>query len=121
MRPSGSVAMIFDHSALCFEHALPDAHIDWRLDGAAPVRKGPRRLRRCPECCCVHEISPECPNCGFVYPKISRDVETVDGTLVVVRDATYSARKELVPRPKLPAPPGMMTIAEYARHCEAAR
>lgn len=114
MRPTGKIVQVLDHAALVYEHDLPDIDRRWNLTGAAPARTGIRKpLRRCPQCDCIHEVAGICPHCRYAYPTIDRSIEEADGTLIVIKEATYPARSQ---RPYEPAPEGMVTVAEYAEY-----
>lgn len=94
-------AMIFDHAGNSDPdlHGLPDSDRQWSLNGReSNGRKGQKTepTRQCETCYFVHRPSPCCPNCGFVYPIKSREVEEIEGELMEVsRDQQKQAAKEM--------------------------
>lgn len=93
-------SIMLDHSNNWREHGFPDSPRKWSLDGARK-RKGPTDrtdpVRQCSiaqgGCGFVHRPAPSCPNCGFVYPVMSRMVDEIDGDLQEIdREAAERAR-----------------------------
>lgn len=116
MRPSDSLALvlqmwgrglrmkdqpcyIFDHAGLASKHGLPDDERRWTLAGREKRSGGNQKTeptRQCETCYFVHRPSPCCPNCGFVYPIKSREVEEIEGELMEVsRDQQKQEAKEM--------------------------
>ena len=101
MRAGDDPSIMLDHSNNWREHGFPDSPRDWSLEGSKK-RKGSddktEPVRQCSiaegGCGFVHRPAPCCPNCGFVYPVMSRMVDEVDGELQEIdRDAAELARK----------------------------
>lgn len=89
LRKKINPALIFDHVNNFNEHGYPDDDIEWTL---ADREKGSREtgervlpVRTCMECSYSHRPAPQCPNCGFVYPVMSREIEQVEGELQEIR------------------------------------
>lgn len=78
-------AMIFDHAGNSKEHGMPDSDREWSLAGREKKKRGDAEktepTRQCSACYFVHRPSPECPNCGHVYPVQDRMIEEVEGEL----------------------------------------
>lgn len=100
MRAGDVPTIMMDHSNNWREHGFPDSPREWSLDGAKK-RKGPSDrtdpIRQCSiadgGCGFVHRPSPVCPNCGRVYPVMSRMVDEVDGDMQEIdRDAAERLR-----------------------------
>lgn len=91
LRPSQGkdFAIILDHVGNTIKHGLPHQLREWSLQGRPKgKRKGDRSpdalaTKQCPSCYTVHEKSPSCPECGYVYAA-EREMIVVDGEL---RDA----------------------------------
>lgn len=84
-----SHAIILDHVGNCFIHGMPDEDREWSLEGVKKSRKKgekdkPARVMQCMGCLAVHAPAPSCPQCGFVHPVQSREIEEVDGELTAV-------------------------------------
>jgi len=81
-------AMIFDHAGNSAPdlHGLPDSDRQWSLDGRDKKNGGEKTepTRQCQQCYFVSRPSPVCPNCGFVHPVASREVEEIEGELMEV-------------------------------------
>lgn len=77
--------LIFDHANNIQEHGMPCDDIEWSLEDRKTNKRvsSERTLpaRQCSSCSHVHTPKPICPNCGFVYPVDSRDIEVVEGEL----------------------------------------
>jgi len=84
-------AHISDHVGNYTDHGKPDAHIEWTLSdrekrqGGAKDRAIPYRI--CPQCHLAHNPAPVCPDCAYVYPIQSREIEQVEGELMEVGEA----------------------------------
>lgn len=83
LRMKETPALIFDHAGNSGRHGLPDDPREWSLAGKETKEAGEKTTpaRQCPNCYFVHRPCPTCPECGFVYPVQSREIEEVDGTL----------------------------------------
>lgn len=102
LRKKDQPALIFDHVNNFEEHGYPDDDIDWTLEDREKKKRnddGERLLpvRTCPECQFSHRPTPSCPNCGFTYPVIGRDLEQVDGELheIQIRQEKKEKRMEV--------------------------
>ena len=81
-------AIINDHVNNYMEHGLPCSEREWSLvsrkkkkgSGGEPAPA----TRQCPKCYYVHTPAPECPQCNFPYPIMSREIEEVDGELIKI-------------------------------------
>lgn len=93
-------AMIFDHAGNSAPdlHGLPDTDRHWTLAARDKRKRGSSEktepTRQCSECFYVHRPSPECPNCGHVYPVQSRVLDEVDGDLKEVTERGLTPRQE---------------------------
>lgn len=96
LRRKPEPALIFDHANNWRESGFPDDDRVWTLDGKDKRGGGGTpagaAARQCSQCYFVHRPAPCCPDCGFVYPVMSRRVEEVDGDLVEI-DPRLAARK----------------------------
>jgi len=99
LRYKTAPALIFDHCGNSFNHlgirvhGFPCEERPWTLAG---VKKGNRDsgekaipVRQCPTCFFCHQPAPKCPNCGFIYPIQSREIEHVEGELVEIKVGEY--------------------------------
>lgn len=90
LRMKDDPALIFDHVGNAMEHGLPDGDREWTLESRDKRKRGDvektEPTRQCSECFFVHRPSPTCPNCGYVYPVMSREIDEVDGELVEVTE-----------------------------------
>ncbi len=96
--PGKTHAVCLDHVGNTLRHGLPDADIDWTLDGRPVCRaeRDPDDLpaRVCLQCYRTHEPRPVCPFCGFVYPARPREIQQVSGELALL-DAQWAATKSV--------------------------
>lgn len=79
-------AMIFDHANNIDEHGFPDDDRVWSLaDREVGERKASVeqeiKVKTCTQCYFAHKPTPSCPNCGFVYPVVGRQIDEIDGEL----------------------------------------
>jgi superfamily II DNA or RNA helicase len=88
LRMKTEPAIILDHAGNWKENGFPDDDRDWTLDGSKKRASSDEKaepVRQCDiargGCGYVHRPAPECPNCGFVYPIMSREIEQVEGEL----------------------------------------
>lgn len=92
LRPSEgkSHCFVLDHIGNVGTHGFATSPRQWSLAGVAKDRKPKdKALRTCGECFLVHEASPTCPHCGYVYPIKERGLtrmEMVDGKLVEIEE-----------------------------------
>ena len=102
LRMKSEPAMIFDHAGNTGQdkHGMPDSDRVWSLEGRVKdKRKSSEKtepIRQCGECHFVHRPSPECPECGHVYPILSRTIEEIDGELIEIEErAAMVERKKI--------------------------
>lgn len=77
--------IILDHAGNSLEHGLPDASVEWSLDGRAKKSESVPPTRTCGNCFVVMSISVSlCPECGYQNPTNSRkmSVDYKEGELV---------------------------------------
>ena len=102
LRMKDQPAIIADHAGNWRENGFPDDPRDWSLDGSkkrATSDEKAKPVRQCDiasgGCGFVHRPAPVCPNCGRVYPVMSREVEHIDGELAEIdRAAMVRERKQ---------------------------
>ena len=102
LRMKPDPAIIADHAGNWRENGFPDDPRDWSLDGSkkrAASDEKAEPVRQCDiasgGCGFVHRPAPVCPNCGRVYPVMSREVEHIDGELAEIdRAALVRERKQ---------------------------
>jgi len=106
LRKKGDLALIFDHANNFKEHGYPCDDREWTLDDREKKGGGMKQepdviARTCSKCYYTSRPCPICPNCGFVHPIQSREIEVVEGDLTEVdltqkkkdaRDEVSSAR-----------------------------
>ena len=84
-------ALIFDHSNNIRQHSLPDADRVWTLADRERNGRGDSEktipVRMCSQCYFCHKPSAICPNCGYEYPIIAREIDEVDGELAEIQIA----------------------------------
>ncbi len=86
LRPApGKVATVIDHVGNCLRHGLAEEPREWSLAGRAKRSSANKPfqlpLSTCPDCFCVHDAAPACPQCGHKYPEYERRVREVEGQL----------------------------------------
>jgi len=85
MRPGeGKTAIIIDAVGNVFRHGLPDEERSWSLESKKRSKKEKDPsvgIKSCPECYAAHDPAPQCPECKFIYPVKSRNLEESDGDL----------------------------------------
>jgi superfamily II DNA or RNA helicase len=88
--PGKQRLIVLDHAGNTLRHGPPEMDREWSLEGRKKRKKGDAEpvppARQCVECFCVHSPLPRCPDCGFVYPVQSRELEHVAGELSDVTD-----------------------------------
>lgn len=90
-------ALIMDHAGNTMRHDLPCIERKWTLEDREKKKGGEKTLpvRQCPApCFFCHSPAPVCPQCGFVYPILSREIDEVEGELKEITEAqTKTDRK----------------------------
>lgn len=102
LRMKDHPAIIMDHCGNWHENGFPDDAREWTLEGKKKRASSDEKsepVRQCDVagggCGFVHRPAPICPNCGRVYPIISREVEHQDGDLAEIdRAAMVKERKQ---------------------------
>lgn len=106
--------IVLDHAGNCQRHGFPYDEREWSLDGKVQTVRAANdneelvTIRTCTECYHVHEPSPICPACGFLYPISQRKLAIEDGELVEltkaaqeqVRQQTELAKQEAIRQKK---------------------
>ena len=97
LRKKDRPAIILDHANNIDEHGKPCDERVWSLQDREKKGKKDRGevavpFKTCTSCYHIHKPAPFCPNCGTVYPVMSREIEEIDGDLVEIDLAM--ARKE---------------------------
>lgn len=98
LRAKPKPAIWLDHSNNIARHGFPDDDREWSLEGRQKRSQAPSDalpIRQCGQCYHVHRPAPACPQCGFVYPVQSREIEQVDGTLEQIDAVAMAARKKI--------------------------
>lgn len=100
LRYDGEIHKLFDHANNLEEHGMPCDDRDWTLEGKEKITKGEQAERTvqtmsCSACYFVHKPSDHCPNCGYEYPKMGRDIEVIDGELVEVEIANKKREERM--------------------------
>lgn len=88
------MAVILDHVGNVFRHGLPDEDREWSLSSKKRTKKDKEPsigIKQCPQCYAAHDPAPVCPECQFVYPVKSRELEESDGDL---KEITAIEKKE---------------------------
>jgi len=98
LRMKNFPALIFDHAGNSGIHGLPCDDRKWTLASKDKRKCGSSDptipTRQCSSCYYVHRPSPTCPNCGFEYPILSREIEEVDGDLEEVTEVNRMTPKK---------------------------
>lgn len=108
--PGKKDAILIDHSGAAWSHGWPTRDRLWTLhrdqsiedkehDKPAKDQKE-REPHCCPECACMWQNGPKCPNCGHKYAKRGQKAKMVDGTLVTVTRKGVKARHKAVDGPQ---------------------
>jgi superfamily II DNA or RNA helicase len=85
LRMKDNPAIILDHAGNAARHGMPDNVREWTLEDREKEKSDKERLlpvRQCDQCYFVHTPQAQCPNCGYVYPIASRNIEETDGELI---------------------------------------
>lgn len=88
LRYDGQTHIIFDHGGNVREHGMPCEDRIWTL--SSREKKNTEKIisvRKCDRCYFDHKPCAACPNCGYVYPIVSRKIEEIDGELTEVEIA----------------------------------
>jgi len=99
LRPKEHPAIILDHAGNLMRHGFPDDEFQWSLQARPkPSRKTndetPINICTCDQCYFVYRLPAlSCPNCGFIRPVASRDVDEVDGELREIDPAARRAKR----------------------------
>lgn len=99
LRVGERISVFIDHTGCIFEHGLPCAHREWKLDGELKgIGEQKEKLiptRQCPVqdggCGMVHKPSPACPRCGRVYPVRDLTIEQVESEMVMLTPDQFAA------------------------------
>lgn len=85
MRRKREPAILLDHVNLMFQHGLPDAEIDWTLDGeiSSGGKGGAPAIATCvcAKCFGIFRPALQCPYCGTVRQVHGREIKEVEGEL----------------------------------------
>ncbi|MEI7608058.1 MAG: DEAD/DEAH box helicase [Rhodospirillaceae bacterium] len=85
--PGKYFALILDHVGNIARHGLPDDPREWALTSERRQRQsndnGPA-VRQCPSCFCCHRPAAVCPECGWKYAPVVRELEQRAGKLVQI-------------------------------------
>lgn len=70
-------AIIIDHVGNYARFGLPDDDREWSLDPKPIKARDPDDIpiRQCPMCFYTHRTAPECPGCGYKYPRTQRELQ----------------------------------------------
>lgn len=96
--PGKTHLIVLDHAGNTLRHGPPEMGREWSLEGRPKKKKADEDVppaRQCTECFAVHAPAPRCPECGFVYPVKSREIEHVDGDLSEIDRARLQRVQEL--------------------------
>lgn len=98
--PGKTHSVILDHVGNLARHGLAEDFREWSLDGRKRGKKKASdepelSVRQCLQCFCCHAPALVCPECGFVYPIRTRELEHVEGELVEIDvEAMRRAKKK---------------------------
>lgn len=84
--------LVLDHSGCVHRHGFADDERLWTLDGERALverqksesERREAKLLTCPECACVFAGARLCPECGYFFAPLGKEVRTLDGELVEV-------------------------------------
>lgn len=75
--PAKDHFILIDHAGCVLLHGTPGTDIEWELSPEAGTVEDRQQRRRdsgdlkppccCPDCKCIHDAAPLCPNCGHEY------------------------------------------------------
>ena len=94
--PGKEYAVIFDHAGNAMRHGLPDDEREWSLEGRKKKNQDMEPgVKTCGECFAVcHLAARECPECGYVFPVVRREVTEIDGDLVEIDPQELRRQRE---------------------------
>ncbi len=102
LRYKDKPAIICDHVNNYVEHGFPDDERAWTLADRVQTKisSDERALpaKQCEQCFFTHRPAPKCPECGFVYPIKSREIDEIDGELVELDRSKMRQGKQLDPK-----------------------
>lgn len=85
MRRKSEPAILLDHVNLMMQHGLPDAEIDWSLDGEVTGGKKSGEaaiaICRCARCYAYFKPAYKCPDCGAIREIDGREIKEIEGEL----------------------------------------
>jgi len=97
LRKKDKPAVILDMAGNLQLHGMPDDVIQWSLDGKTKRESDALSIQRCPTCFHIQKPSPVCWSCGHVFQADGKQIQEIDGTLVVIDSDTWrDARREQV-------------------------
>lgn len=92
------IAYNLDHVGNAWRHGFPEENQEWSLEGVKKKKKGDKekaiRVKQCDKCYHCHIPGPQCPECYYIYPVQSREIEQVDGELAEVSEDEKRAMSE---------------------------
>lgn len=92
-------AIIIDQVGNYLRHGLPDHPHEWELEYTKEKKKKKDdeevKVKMCDECYHVHAPAPACPQCGFVYPVMSRELAYKEEKELVEVDKTLIRNQQL--------------------------
>lgn len=96
--PGKDCAIILDHAGNTARHGLPDEEREWSLDGSKARKQSDSEktigVKTCGQCfAAVRSFVMTCPECGYVWPIVSREIEVVAGELEEIDLAAVAAKK----------------------------
>jgi DNA repair protein RadD len=85
MRRKRDPAILLDHVNLMMQHGLPDAEIDWSLDGevSGGKKSGEAAIAMCvcKKCFAMFRPTFKCPQCGAIREIDGREIKEIEGEL----------------------------------------
>lgn len=92
-------AFIIDHVGNVLRHGFADSPRNWTLKGTKKSKKNQEtniQIKQCANCFCWHKPSPACPNCGYKYKVISKNLKVEVGELTeLTKDEQIKLRIKL--------------------------
>ena len=84
--------LVLDHSGCVHRHGFAHDERAWTLDGEraliepdrAEHEKRESKNLTCPECACVFSGARLCPECGYFFAPVGKEVKTLDGQLIEI-------------------------------------
>lgn len=94
-----SHAILLDHADNWKRHGLPDDDRTWCLAGDKERKQKEEEAniatRQCKECYAIHRPAPQCPECGYVYVIVGREIEEMDNDMVEVNKELARRKKKV--------------------------